>query len=530
MLVALLSTAAYGAVISPSGAPSGPSDLQSLLLGGGFMKLFLGFILVGLLLMRLVPTEQRALRATLRFLLLAVLLLLIAIALDTVSWVRGATMVRWVAVLFGGLAAVKMASIFLFGLVLRATHIPFPRILRELLAGLAYILVVLALMSRAGMNLTGFITTSAILTAAIGLAMQDTLGNIMAGIALQVENRIAVGDWVRIDQNVGRVKEIRWRHSSIETRNWDTVIVPNTMLIKSQVLLLGHRRGQPLQHRQWVYFNVDFRYSPTEVIHAVTEALTAEPIENVASDPKPNCILFDFKESYGQYAVRYWLTDLAVDDPTDSRMRVIVYFALKRAGIPLSIPASKFFEVREGEKHEQLSHERETNRRLAALSHVDLFASLTPEELRTLADRLHFAPFTAGEVITRQGAEAHWLYMIAKGSAQVVVSAEGLEKLVAILGVGDFFGEMSLMTGAPRTTSVTALEDTHCYRLDKAGFHDILHKRPEIAEHISKVLAEREPGLEAARSELAAEVRDKKLREAHLDLLTRIRRFFGLAQ
>lgn len=488
----------------------------------------LAFVLVSVVVAWAAPNDRGSVRTALRLFVTAVILLLAPAALDLLELGKVSRVSHWLGLAIGGIAIVDLISMFAFDVLLRISHIAVPRILRDLLIGIAYVAVLFSLLSRAGIGIGQLITTSAILTAVIGLSMQDTLGNVMAGVALQLEKTIAVGDWVKIDQTVGRITEIRWRHTSIETRNWDTVIVPNTQLIKSQVTVLGRRTSQPLQHRQWLYFNVDFRFSPTEVIHAVTEALTAEPIENVSSNPKPNCILFDIKDSFCHYAVRYWLTNLAVDDPTDSRMRTIVYFALKRANVPMSIPAHKLFMTEESEAHEAQSHQKDAARRMESLATVDLFDTLSIEERRTLAERLYFAPFTAGETITRQGAEAHWLYILTKGTAEVVVSEGDVKKSVSTLKAGDFFGEMSLMTGAKRSSTVTALEDTHCYRLDKAGFQEIIQRRPEIAAHVSKVMAERLVGLEEARTQLAEEIRKKKLQELQGDILSRILKFFGI--
>ena len=153
----------------------------------------------------------------------------------------------------------------------------------------------------------------------------------MGGVALQLERSVAVGDWVRVGEVEGLVREIRWRQTSIETRNWDTVVIPNSLLMKSQVTVLGRREGKPRLHRMWVYFNVDYRHAPAEVIDAVEQALRADAIPDVAADPPPNCILNDFKESYGSYAVRYWLTDFASDDPTSSEVRARIFAALQRA-------------------------------------------------------------------------------------------------------------------------------------------------------------------------------------------------------
>ena len=275
---------------------------------------------------------------------------------------------------------------------------------------------------------------------------------------------------------------------------------------------------------------MDFRYAPTEVTDAVEAALLAEPIENVAREPRPQCIVVDFLDSYARYAVRYWLTDLAQTDPTDSVVRSRVYFALRRAGVPLSIPARSLFIIEESvEGRRSRKAQEETERRAGALAHVELFHALTDEERRELAGRLRDAPFARGEAMTRQGAEAHWLYIIRSGEADVRFTGEdGLTEKVASLGGGDFFGEMGLMTGAPRTATVSARTDVECYRLDKESFKDILHRRPEIAEDISRVLARRRAELDAVREGLSEEATRQRMRHHQGDLLGRIRNFFSL--
>jgi small-conductance mechanosensitive channel/CRP-like cAMP-binding protein len=435
---------------------------------------------------------------------------------------------RWAARFCEWLALVNVASVFIFEVFLEALRLKPPRIMRDLLLALSYIVVAITILSR-DVDLTGIIATSAVLTAIIGLSFQDTLGNMMGGMALQMERTIGVGDWIRFDGQEGLVRDIRWRHTSIETRNWDTLVIPNSALMKSQVTVLGRRSGQPRQHRQWVYFNVDFRYSPADVIDVVESALRAEPIPNLALEPQPNCVLMDFKESFGSYAVRYWLTDLAVDDPTNSIVRTRIYFALRRADIPLSIPAHSLFVTEEDQSRLERKRTEEINERVVALKRVDLFQSLTDEERHSLASRLRVAPFVRGEAMTRQGAKAHWLYLITRGDADVRVSVDGhLSEQIATLHEGDFFGEMGMMTGDPRSATVIALTDVECYRVDKEAFNHILKQRPEIVEDISEQLARRRVELDAAREGLNEEAMQARMRYHQGDLLQRIRRFFTL--
>ncbi len=497
-----------------------------------FVLVIAVFVLAALALNALRPVERMRIRAAMFLFALAFIGLLLTASLAY----RGASIdspmylwFRWAALFCLWIAFINVGSVFVFDVFLSAIRLKPPRILRDLLVALAYVVLGIVLLSIPHVDVTGIVATSAVLTAVIGLSFQDTLGNMMGGMALQLERAIGVGDWIRIDGHEGLVREVRWRHTAIETRNWDTIVIPNSVLMKSEVTVLGRRAGAPRQHRQWVHFNVDFRYSPSDVIAAVEPGLRVEPIPNIAAEPPPNCVCMDFKESYGSYAVRYWLTDMALDDPTNSIVRTRIYYALRRAGIPLSMPAQSIFMTEDDASRRERKDVEETKERVQALGRVELFNSLTEEERNSLAPRLLYAPFARGEAMTRQGAEAHWLYLITKGEAEVRVSASGnLNERVATLHQGDVFGEMGMMTGEQRSATVIAVTNVECYRLDKEAFHEVLKQRPEIADDISILLANRRVELEAAREGLNEEAKRLRMRYHQNDLLRRIKNFFTL--
>jgi small-conductance mechanosensitive channel/CRP-like cAMP-binding protein len=473
------------------------------------------------------PEERRRLRGftILTLLHLALLPVLAALRGQESEWY---TDVRLTALVFAILAAAGMVSTLVFGIVLPRVGLRAPRILRDVLMAVVAVIATIAAADRLGFPVTGVITTSAILTAVIGFALQDTLGNIIGGLALQMDHSVVVGDWVKIGDVRGRVVDIRWRYTAIETRNWETVILPNGMLMKGQVIVEGRRAGQPEQVRRWVYFNVDFRTPPSQVIELVDEALRSTPIQRVATEPPPNCVLMELGESYGRYAARYWLTDLAADDLADSVVRTRIYFALRRAGVPLSIPAHAVFLTEESSERKQEKGRQDLERRHAALARVDLFDMLDDTTHGKLAERLSYAPFSRGEAITRQGSEGHYLYMLVAGEAAVRVSRDGDEREVARLKPGNFFGEMSLLTGAQRSATVIALTDVECFRLDKESFQEILRERPEITEGVAAILAQRQVSLLAAREDLDAAARERCFVEDKHMLLNKIRDFFGL--
>lgn len=486
-------------------------------------------LLLGPLVGVLARDERPRLKRATLWLALHLVLLPVSAALRAAAS-EGLPGVRLALLFFGALAVIEVLASLVVAAALRRVWRT-PLLLRDVLVAGVSAVAFFALASRVGLNLSGLIATSAVLTAVIGLSLQDTLGNVMAGLALQLDQSVRVGDWVKVGDQSGRVSEIRWRSTSLETRNWETLVVPNSVLVRNQFLVLGRRHDAPELWRRWVYFNVDFRFAPGDVIAAVEEMLVKDPIENMAAEPRPNCILMDLHESYGRYAVRYWLSDLAKDDPTDSLVRTRIFMALRRADIPLSLPAHAVFLTEESRRRKQEKAAEERQRRMQALQRIDLFLPLAEPDRARLADGLRYAPFAAGEVITRQGDQAHWLYLVLEGEAKVAVRGEGgQERAVARLRPGDVFGEMALLTGSPRTATVTALSDVECYRLDKSVFQEVLQTRPQLAEHAAEILAQRTVGLEAARQELDAEARTRKLAEAKHDFLSSIRRFFGMGE
>jgi CRP-like cAMP-binding protein len=382
----------------------------------------------------------------------------------------------------------------------------------------------------AGLDLSSILATSAVITAVIAFAMQDTLGNILGGLALQLDNSVEVGDWIKVDDISGKVVDIRWRSTLVETRNWETVVFPNSQLMKNKFLVLGRRTDEPVQWRRWVWFNVGLDISPSKVINVIETAIVHTDIANVAKNPQPSCVLMDMDiKGYARYAVRYWLTDLAPDDPTDSAIRWHIMTALQRAGLKLALEDQSIRITKENEKYDEAVHHREILLRIKTLRRVELFSEMTDEELKALAERLRYSPFSRGNIITQQGDErSHWLYIIINGEAEVsLATPDGHKRLINILGKGSFFGEMALLTGAPRRASVMAKTDVECYRLDKEAFEEILLARPTIAEEVSHILAVRTAQLDSAAMDIGV-ASQRDLSQSRGEILATIRRFFSL--
>jgi small-conductance mechanosensitive channel len=467
--------------------------------------------------------NRKALRNTLLVFALCVAVWLASAAFQA----RAAEIVKGIAALLAGLALIRLLGLALFRFALPAAGARTPRIAEDVVLVLGYVGWGALQLRLAGMDLASLVTTSAVITAVVAFAMQDTLGNTLGGLFLEIDQSIAIGDWIKLDDLSGRVAEIRWRHTAVRTRNGDLVIIPNSALMKSRFSVIGNPDEEEVRWRRWIWFDVDFDVAAPKVIAAAEQALSGAEIENVAREPRPDCALMELALGQGRYALRYWLTDPRRDDGTDSAVRVHLLAALERSGISPSLPKQVTHEVKETEERQLARRARDIEARMAALRGVDLFAALSPEELRALAMHLVHAPFADGDVITRQGAVAHWLYILLEGEAEVWVDAAGApRRRVAALGPGSVFGEMGMMTGEPRRATVIAKGGAECYRLDKPGFEEILRARPQIAESMSRVLAARAIGLRHVVEESEAAAAAAGLQPE--SLLARIRAFFGI--
>jgi small-conductance mechanosensitive channel/CRP-like cAMP-binding protein len=501
----------------------------------GFVLVGASLVFVTYLVNRYAPQKRVRIRRVVILFGLYLLTFGLSVGLVAAGFGRVGDVVRVVSTILQAFTIINLIALAIFELALPAMRVDLLSITTDLLTGVAYIVTLIWILRASGMNPSGLVAGSAVASGILAISLQTTLGNILGGIALQADGSIHVGDWIQLENGKqGKVKEIRWRHTVVETRDWDTIIVPNASLLGSNITILGKREGQPLQHRMWVYFNVDFRYQPTRVMEVVEAALRAAPIEGVATDPPPNCICFDFskdyRESFAYYAVRYWLTDLAKDDPTSSLVRTRVYAALRRADIPLARPAKTTFVHLESEETQAKKLERSRDRSEGAIREMDIFQALTDAEIATLALRVQYSPFVAGETITRQGSVAHWLYVLTSGETEVRANVEGVSRTVAVIKAPGYFGEMGLMTGEPRAADVVAKTHVECFRLDKESFEKVLQNRPEIAQAISQTIAARKVELIATREGLDAAAKAARAAAEGKKILDSMKSFFGLSE
>jgi small-conductance mechanosensitive channel/CRP-like cAMP-binding protein len=463
---------------------------------------------------RLVDVDARSRTRTPAIFLLLALVFRAGVSMASSAGMGEVGVLRLLAVLCFIVALVGIGGIVVFDLGLRRR--PVPSVVRDTVQLLLVCAIFVGILYEHGFNPVSLAATGGVLTAVVGFALQSTIANVFAGVALPLEGQLAIGDWIEIGGAVGRIREMRWRSTTVVTKDGDTIIMPNNQLITTTVT--NYSRPNPL-HRVAIHVGFHYRHPPNEVKDVLLDAVRGMP--GLVADPAADCFPIEFGESSVTYALRVWIEDFLRLEPIMGEVKTRVWYAAHRAGIEIPYPIRTIV----GASPEV---EDVTTGRVNALERVDLFAPLDGESRARLASSLHEQRFGSGEDIIRQDAPGNSLFIIARGRVEVRVSVDGAHRRIATLGPGQFFGEMSLMTGAQRTATCTALADTVCYVIDQSVFRCFLDARPSLAEDISSILAERQIELDESREGLGVEARARRAREARSHLLTAIRRAFAI--
>jgi len=473
---------------------------------------------------RMLPPENRDHGGVLKiFLGVGALLAFLRLGLLTVGvgLLAMGRLLTMLSTFFVAMGVIGTAVMGVFEILPGRVNIRFPLLLRDLVLVLGFVVVMAGVLGQSGVDVASLVTTSAVLTAIIGLALQSTLTNLLAGILLHVDRSLGVGDWVQFGQRKGCIMEIRWRSTVLRTTDGDTVIIPNGQITAQEV----YNFSRPLpHHRAQVQIGFHYRHPPNDVRHVLVEA--ARSVPEVLSDPAPDCFPVEFGDNAVVYVLRYWIDRFDRDADIKGEVLARVWYAAQRAGLEIPFPTRTIHNERlPSQEPVGAGAPRE---RIAVLERVDLFSTLEPAERELLARGLHEKRFATGEAIIRQGAAGDSMFIIADGRVHVTLGQDNINSTLASLSAGDFVGEMSLMTGEPRAATCLAATDVLSYELDHATLQRVLTTRPAIADQMSALLAARQEGLARKGGELSAKAA-ARTNEHHRALGEKIRRLFNLS-
>lgn len=414
--------------------------------------------------------------------------------------------VSWILAYAFGMTRVAVACAL--WLRKRLTNTSTAKIHRDVLDFVLYVVVAIPILkTQLKIDITTLLGTSAVLSLVLGFALQDTLSNLFSGLSLQLETPFRVGDWVRVGEHEGRVLELGWRSTRIESFRREVIAIPNSLIGKEKVVNFSPANAVMVD----VEFGASYSAAPNFVKSETLEVLRQSNL--VLKDPPPSVGVSSFGDSAITYLVRFGLKSYEQQRAATDDLLSRLWYRFGRDGIEIPFP-QRVLHLR---TDEPARHEPDVE----LVAQLPLFAPFPIEEARQLSRSAVERTFGTGEEIITEGQPGATFYVVVSGKLSVRAGVQKTE--LAVLERGAAFGEMSLLTGETRNATVVALEDCVLLELGREVFKRHLQTHPERLAQLAAMIEERKANRAAAESNLPAEPTPQPGKA-----LARLRELFGL--
>jgi CRP-like cAMP-binding protein len=364
-------------------------------------------------------------------------------------------------------------------------------------------------------NMASILTTTTVLTAALAFAMQTSLANIISGFQIQADEAFRRGTWIWIKEKeiTGEIVNVGFRYSTVRTLEDQLVHVPNHYMTQNVVHSIGSRPGGPPPVNLKVL--LEYAFPPERAKAVLLDALRDEPA--VLREPAPWVKVDGFMDSGIHYNLRFYLEKY--ETLLEARDRVLrrVWYTVTREGQTFPYPHREI--VR---KEPVPPFRMDADAIRESLRGIELLTPLGEEDLDALVPHVRLRVYGRGETVVRQGEEGDSLFINLSGDLDVFVDGQ----TVGSLSGGDFFGEMSLLTGEKRRATVTAVDEVRLIEISKGAIGPIIRSHPSVLEGLSSALADRVQKILTAQQVRKVADEASSLHEA---LLQKLMRFFGIS-
>ncbi|MGB2924932.1 MAG: cyclic nucleotide-binding domain-containing protein [Limnothrix sp.] len=363
----------------------------------------------------------------------------------------------------------------------------------------------------------------------LGLGFQDFLKNFISGLTLLTERKIKTGDFIQLNDLQGFVQEISTRAIVVKQKDGSSVIVPNSHFVENQVFNFHYETSDV---RLKLPINVAYGSDTTLVTEVLLVAAYTE--HNILQVPSPQVIFTGFGDSSLDFELWVWIQSdqMGVQHEILSSLRFTIEYKFRQNDIQIPFPQQDLWiknpeligrkaprkpvktEPQENSKgsldaddiqnihgRKAIAHEPHISIR-NLLKKVGSFSHLNELRLRQVIEVGRLKSLNPEEVLFHENDPGDSFYIILSGSVEVY--AESLNKKLAILEAGNFFGEMSLMLGIPRTATVQAQESTLLFEIIYDNFKVLLQTHPDFHKTLVRELSTRQEELIQRKQELQA--------------------------
>lgn len=321
-----------------------------------------------------------------------------------------------------------------------------------------------------GFDLSGILVTSTVVSAIIGFSLQDTLGNFFAGLSLQMEAPFKLDDWVNLGGHEGKVVDQSWRSLTLLTGTDHRIILPNKVVAEEKIV----NYSRPTTRQLFGFIiKIDYVYPPEKVLRILNKCI--DDVDGVERDKDGMPYIFALEKKHIKYKVNYWIDNYAYRLSLTSKVNAKLWYEFKRNNI-------HFLVRKNNPKRPQPYFEKYTTDYIVTkLKEQSWLSTLDENMINTIATEAKIEHYTTGENLVTQGNKGDTLYMIVSGTGSVLINDDtGNAILVATKGAGEFFGEMSLLTGEPTSATVRANTEMDVIVLNKASFKRLINNNESI--------------------------------------------------
>ena len=409
------------------------------------------------------------------------------------------------------ITAIKIIVFIIFDFfIIHKLNIKFIKLFKDIFIIILYIAGILIIFnSYLNIKVTAILATSAIVTVVAGFALQDILGDIFSGIALNFEDSLKIGDWIKIGEIEGKIEQLRWRAVKIRTIDNVLLLVPNQVASKKEIKNFENKFALRLQ------IGVSYKNSPDPVINVINEVL--KTIDHILKKPSPDIFVLSFEDFAINYEIRYWTKDASKKNYLESEIRRKTWYAFKRNSIQIPFPIRDLYIKKEVKS--ELSYDQIINK----ISNNDIIKLMDNDQLNILLNNYKTELYGKDDIIIKCGEKGNFFYYILNG--QVKISKN--HTIFNTLEKDDYFGEMSVLTGNEATADVIAVEESRILKISSEKFKEVIKKNEELAKKIAEVIASRKIGL------LKVETKTKDKIEKIIDkesktIFKRIKKYFSI--
>jgi small-conductance mechanosensitive channel len=375
-----------------------------------------------------------------------------------------------------------MGGLFVFDVVLPRLRIDVPSIVRDLVLVTIGVAISMGFLRLAGLDVFSLVTTSAVLTAVIGLALQSTIANVFSGLGLQLDRTLRHGEWIEVGSRIGRILEIGWRSTRIETKDGDTIFVPNSELISKEVLNFARPSGA---HRMTVRIGFHSRHPPNEVRGVLVAAIRGVP--GILAEPSPDCGPIEFADSAVIYALRYWIEDFSHDTLIHEEVHTRIWYASRRAAFEMPFPTRTLVSQHGAAAARVAAEAHEEEEALRRLERTHPFSRLGPASRRRCVRGIRRLEFAQGEGLLEPDGGDRGLSVIESGEVAIRRPSAGGRHDVTLLGAGALFARGLLSHG----DSCTAHSNVTLHRFDERALEDAFADEAELRAELETIAAAR---------------------------------------